>query len=167
MDKKLINEDIANIKYLFGYKRGRVISEQEQPNNTGYWTQTTTMDSPISRDVSDVNDDYDYDIGKEENELILKKYNLFDEVDYSSRREYIIIENKSSEITKRFISILPLLRNIQLLRVINCEYADFSDVNVCDLPDLVIINLNGTDNNIDKLGYKCVSNEGNNLYYIE
>jgi hypothetical protein len=29
MDKKLINEDIQNIKYLFGYKPGRVISEQD------------------------------------------------------------------------------------------------------------------------------------------
>ena len=29
MDKKLINEDIKNIKYLFGYKPGRVISEQD------------------------------------------------------------------------------------------------------------------------------------------
>jgi len=28
MDKKLINEEINNIKYLFGYKPGRVISEQ-------------------------------------------------------------------------------------------------------------------------------------------
>ena len=31
MNKKLINEDIQNIKYLLGYKPGRVISEQEQP----------------------------------------------------------------------------------------------------------------------------------------
>ena len=28
MNKKLINEDIQNIKYLFSYKPGRVISEQ-------------------------------------------------------------------------------------------------------------------------------------------
>jgi len=29
MDKNLINEDIKNMKYLFGYKPGRVISEQD------------------------------------------------------------------------------------------------------------------------------------------
>ena len=34
MDNKLINEDIQNIKYLFGYKPGRVISEQLQPEMT-------------------------------------------------------------------------------------------------------------------------------------
>lgn len=166
MDKKLIIEDIANIKYLFGYKPGRVISEQEQSKNTGYWTQTTTMDSPISQDVSDISDDYDYTIGKEENELILKKYNLYDEVFYP-RWVYITIENKSSEITKKFISILPLLKDVQILRIENCEYADFSDVNVCDLPYLNIIRLTGTDNNIDELGFKCVSDEGDGLYYIE
>lgn len=31
MNKKLIKEDITNMKYLFGYKPGRVISEQEHP----------------------------------------------------------------------------------------------------------------------------------------
>lgn len=30
MDKKLIKEDISNMKFLMGYKSGRVISEQEQ-----------------------------------------------------------------------------------------------------------------------------------------
>ena len=50
MNKKLINEDIKNMKYLLGYKPGRVISEQEQFDNTGYWTQNTTMDSPKSQD---------------------------------------------------------------------------------------------------------------------
>ena len=31
MNKKLIKEDITNMKYLLGYKPGRVISEQERP----------------------------------------------------------------------------------------------------------------------------------------
>jgi hypothetical protein len=37
MDKKLISEDIQNMKYLFGYKPGRVISEQEQPEIDEYY----------------------------------------------------------------------------------------------------------------------------------
>jgi prephenate dehydrogenase len=36
MDNKLLNEDIKNIKYLFGYKAGRVISEQEEPETDRY-----------------------------------------------------------------------------------------------------------------------------------
>ena len=160
MDKKLLNEDIQNMKYLFDYKPGRVISEQKQLDNTGYWTQNTTMDLPMSQDV---NDDYDYDIGKEFNESILKKHNLFDEVFYP-RWVYITIENKSSEITKKFISILPLLKDVIILHIENCEYADFSEINICDLSYLEAINLRGTENNI--LEFDCVREISDNLYSL-
>lgn len=39
MDKKLINEDIKNMKYLFGYKPGRVISEQDIDYTTEDFSQ--------------------------------------------------------------------------------------------------------------------------------
>ena len=41
MDKKLINEDIQNIKYLFGYKPGRVISEQDIDYTTDEYLDMT------------------------------------------------------------------------------------------------------------------------------
>ena len=41
MDEKLINEDIQNMKYLFGYKPGRVISEQDYDYTTDYYLDTT------------------------------------------------------------------------------------------------------------------------------
>ena len=31
MEKKILSEEISNMKYLLGYKPGVVISEQEQP----------------------------------------------------------------------------------------------------------------------------------------
>jgi hypothetical protein len=51
MDKKLINEDIANMKYLLGYKAGRVISEQEQPE----------IDEYFYGDTEDLDKGYKYD----------------------------------------------------------------------------------------------------------
>ena len=39
MDKKLINEDLQNMKYLFGYKPGRVISEQDIDYTTEDFSQ--------------------------------------------------------------------------------------------------------------------------------
>ena len=39
MDKKLLNEDINNMKYLFGYKPGRVISEQDIDYTTEDFSQ--------------------------------------------------------------------------------------------------------------------------------
>jgi hypothetical protein len=48
MDKKLINEDIKNMKYLFGYKAGRVISEQNYDYTTeGY------LDTELDEDLWD------------------------------------------------------------------------------------------------------------------
>jgi hypothetical protein len=44
MEKKLINEDIQNMKYLFGYKPGRVISEQDIDYTTDDYLDTTEMD---------------------------------------------------------------------------------------------------------------------------
>ena len=43
MNKKLINEEINNIKYLFGYKPGRVISEQDIDYTTDDYLDTTEM----------------------------------------------------------------------------------------------------------------------------
>ena len=48
MDKKLINEDIKNMKYLFGYKAGRVISEQ----NYNYTTEGY-LDTELDEDLWD------------------------------------------------------------------------------------------------------------------
>ena len=44
MDKKLINEDISNMKYLFGYKPGRVISEQDVDYTTDAYLDVTEID---------------------------------------------------------------------------------------------------------------------------
>ena len=49
MNKKLINEDIQNIKYLFGYKPGRVISEQDIDYTTDDYLDMTEMDEEGKR----------------------------------------------------------------------------------------------------------------------
>jgi len=49
MDKKLINEDIKNMKYLFGYKPGIVISEQDIDYTTDDYLDTTEMDEEDKR----------------------------------------------------------------------------------------------------------------------
>jgi len=48
MNKKLINEDIANMKYLFGYKAGRVISEQDYN-----YTTENYLDTELDEDLWD------------------------------------------------------------------------------------------------------------------
>jgi hypothetical protein len=43
MDNKLLNEDIQNMKYLLGYKPGRVISEQDIDYTTDEYVDTSEM----------------------------------------------------------------------------------------------------------------------------
>jgi hypothetical protein len=69
MDKKLINEDIKNMKYLFGYKPGRVISEQDIDYTTEDFSQDE-IDGEMEEgyrydDVDDVNpDDFEDDFSE-------------------------------------------------------------------------------------------------------
>jgi hypothetical protein len=81
MDKKLISEDIQNIKYLFGYKPGRVISEQDYDYTTDYYLDTTEMTEDkddlflrrrvnifkelIDKHIKKVNDDGEYGFSDE------------------------------------------------------------------------------------------------------
>jgi hypothetical protein len=51
MDDKLINEDIQNMKYLFGYKPGRVISEQDYDYTTDDYLDTTEMTEDSNPDL--------------------------------------------------------------------------------------------------------------------
>ena len=141
MDKKLINEDIRNMKYLFGYKPGRVISEQDEP-----------MDEPMDEEGSI--------------ESILEKHNLLDDVHFA-KDNLIMFINKGSDVVQRFLNILPLLTKLQFISIIDCEFADFSDVDVCSLPKLDFINLQGTETNLDEQGYDCVANEGGGFFYID
>jgi hypothetical protein len=55
MDKKLINEDISNMKYLLGYKPGRVISEQDIDYTTDEYLDMSEQEEPeMTEDKDDL-----------------------------------------------------------------------------------------------------------------
>ena len=172
MDKKLINEEIQNMKYLFGYKPGKVISEQEQPELSEYdrqngmnWTQTTTMDRPM--DIDDIDDIDDNDDIDDEGSVIsiLKKHRLLDNV-VEPHNQRILLRNQSSKVVQKILSLLPSFTEITFLTFMDCESADFSDVDICGLPKLVYVNLKGTENNFEEQGYECVDAESSPYYFI-
>ena len=232
MDKKLINEEIKNMKFLLGYKPGRVISEQDIDYTTNEYIDTTEMgeqEEPrtdrymffgnleqihrqtgillekdpemISQvlenghdwaqdhiatakesidqvfdflmneenDESDdfnmiMNEDLEFD-EKETMESILEKHNLLDET-HLVRKNMVMFTDKGSDVIQRFLDILPSLTEIQMLAIINCESADFSDVDVCSLPNFAFINLQGTENNLNEQGYECVKQEEETPYFF-
>ena len=150
MDKKLIKEDISNMKFLMGYKAGKVISEQDM-------SYTPEMDEDLEFEE------------EETMESILEKHNLLDEVNVKKNRA-LMIDGKSSEVVQKILSLLPSFTELIFLAILNCESADFSDVDICGLPQISFINLTGTENNFEEQGYECAEGEdlrgGEDFYFI-
>lgn len=65
----------------------------------------------------------------------------------------ILIQGKSSRQVQRVIS--NLTENISFLAILDCEYADFSDINLCDFPKLMVVRLKGTPNNLEETQDAC------------
>jgi len=65
----------------------------------------------------------------------------------------ILIRGKSSRQVKRVISNLS--EKIAFLAILDCEYADFSDINLCEYPKLVSVRLVGTPNNLEETQDNC------------
>ena len=203
MDKKLIKEDIANMKYLFGYKPGRVISEQDIDYTTDDYLDTndTELDESnpfkIGEDFEEYEDEFEFDGDMNEqyddqngmnwvqnttmdrqspidddNDVeggvisILKKHHLLDNV-VEPDDARILLRNQSSEVVQKILSLLPSFTELAFFALINCESADFSDVDICGLPNLAFVNLNGTENNFEEQGYECANSEDSPFYFLE
>ena len=249
MSKKLINEDIKSMKYLFGYKPGRVISEQDFDYTTDDYLDTTEMDEEGKRyperlvrhsdtgklvgshkrgegfrpsphgeelgfdihptdiphgtkfggaevgdfdyedddfgvpmdeetdfdgfDLSDLgldDDDYMDDFDREDNEyedrLPRRMTEQFDDRDHDTT---MMLRRKSSRVVRKFLESLDTgYQDVTMISLVNCEYANFSGINICDLPQLLFINLNGTRNNFEEQGYECANSDSEepSFYFI-
>jgi len=61
--------------------------------------------------------------------------------------------------------ILPKLsKDIKFISFMNCEYADFTNVDLCEFPDLVTVFLKGTPNNIEETQGDCFEKLMDGLY---
>ena len=78
----------------------------------------------------------------------------YDDYDVQINPTYtVLIRGKSSKQVQRLISNLK--ENISFLAILDCEYADFSDINLCEYPRLVSVRLVGTPNNLEETQDNC------------
>ena len=86
-----------------------------------------------------------------------------DDIDVQINPTYtVLIRGKSSRQVKRLISNLK--ENISFLAILDCEYADFSDINLCEYPKLVSVRLVGTPNNLEETQDNCYEEIMESLY---
>jgi|LakMenEpi03Aug12_release.lakeMendotaPanAssembly.Ray.scaffolds.fasta_scaffold289359_2 hypothetical protein len=77
----------------------------------------------------------------------------------------ILLDGASEETVNEVLSNLS--GNERFIVIQNSEYADFSGVNICGLPELLFMNLEGTPNNFEEQGYECGEQMKEYLYYFE
>jgi hypothetical protein len=134
------------------------MNEQYDDQNGMNWVQNTTMDRQ-----NPIDDDNDVEGSVKS---ILKKHHLLDNV-VEPDDSRILVRNQSSEVVQKILSLLPSFTELGFLAFINCESADFSDVDICGLPNLAFINLNGTENNFEEQDYECANTEDSPFYFLE
>jgi hypothetical protein len=128
------------------------------------------FDFLMNEEKGDGDDDFEMVMNEQEEpetvSSILRRHRLRYEVqNYGDTR--IIMTNKSSEVVQKLLSILHLFNDLQMLTILNCEFADFSDVDICGLPELVFININGTENNFNEQDYECARYGDDGFIYLE
>ena len=88
-----------------------------------------------------------------------------DSEDYSSYSEKTFqkITNASKREVDIFLENLP--ENTKFIQISDCEYADFSSIDICSFPKLVFMSLKGTKNNFEEQNYDCpFLKSGNGVY---
>jgi len=142
----------------------KTIKEQYDDQNGMNWVQNTTMDRP--EPIDEPIDEPMFD--EEEGSVIsiLRKHRLLDNV-VEPDDNRILLKNQSSEVVQKILSLLPSFTELGFLAFMNCESADFSDVDICSLPNLAFINLNGTENNFEEQGYECAETDDAPFYFIQ
>lgn len=61
----------------------------------------------------------------------------------------ILLKGKSSRQVQRVLSNLS--QKIKFIAIIDCESADFSDVDLCSLPKLMYVTIKDTPNNLEEV----------------
>ena len=83
------------------------------------------------------------------------KYSL-DEPHYifDRKKGTVLLIEQTPKMVRRVLKNLP--RNLRHLAIINCEFADFEDIDMCSF-QLQNISLVGTESNFEEQGYDCLS----------
>ena len=76
--------------------------------------------------------------------------------------ELVLLIGASEGTVSNVLQILP--KGLKFLAIVDSEFADFSNIDVCKFPKLVSINLRGTENNLEE-NIDCEFEEALNSIY--
>ena len=76
--------------------------------------------------------------------------------------DLLLIENKSTDEVSEILN--ELSEGIKFLAILNCEYADVSNIDLCSFPNLIMVNLKGTPNNFEETQGNCYHDLSHGMY---
>ena len=81
---------------------------------------------------------------------------------YDEENKSIFLQNGDQSDMDKILSELP--EDIKFLAFWECDgFADFSNINICELPEIIFVNLKGTKNNFEEL-FDCYEKMADHLY---
>lgn len=85
-----------------------------------------------------------------------------DNINREVEDERILIDGASAEEVQELLENLP--ESLKFLAIINCEGADFSDVDICSHPNIILVNLRNTPNNFREFTACNYEEIGKNIF---
>lgn len=83
-------------------------------------------------------------------------------LEHQHSESMIMLNGKSAKQVQRLLS--NLTEAVMYLAIIDCEYADFSDVDLCEFPKLRFVHLKGTANNLEETQDECYNDLGPGMF---
>jgi hypothetical protein len=81
-------------------------------------------------------------------------------------KKMVLLNGSTSRVVRKVMS--QLTDEIRFIAFLNCEEADFSNVDLCnDFPNLHFVNVKGTPNNLEETQEDCYELSGEGGYYFQ
>jgi hypothetical protein len=166
MDNKLLNEDIQNMKYLFGYKPGRVLSEQDIKEEYVEDYYNELLDSYNESGFENMTpDEIEYIQTGGESEIPIRFIELdIDEPTVQNISGGSVIAKLNAERgwkgpEKTFTNLLPILRKHNLLDDVEIDDKEYSTkIMIKDKPSEVVQRLLSILHLLTKLEFLAIAN---------
>ena len=81
-------------------------------------------------------------------------------------KKMVLLNGSTSRVVRKVMS--QLTDEIRFIAFLNCEEADFSNVDLCnDFPNLHFVNVKGTPNNLEETQEDCYELSGEGGHYFQ
>lgn len=87
----------------------------------------------------------------------------FGNLEFEFSDKLVMLRGANQSRVEKILSKLP--ETIVFLAIVDCEFADFSNVDICSFPNLEYVNLKDTENNFEE-NIDCDFNAMNDGLYI-